>query len=237
MTFCVIKPGCTLKFQSTCHIRGMTAFAFTVSQFFQFQSTCHIRGMTLDHLVVADSAAGISIHMPHTWHDGRSSRKRSTSCSFQSTCHIRGMTAQRVILEKCTFISIHMPHTWHDDAVCLRHGVQVISIHMPHTWHDVPNNDIPAIIISISIHMPHTWHDVRQICISVGDGISIHMPHTWHDVQQLKSENTQLKFQSTCHIRGMTKKHIDAWHAGSISIHMPHTWHDRSSRSAEHPCP
>ena len=80
-----------------------------------FQSTCHIRGMTLrGHSRSAPGhhfnphatyvawpppvrqirqAMTISIHMPHTWHDG--------ICKI----HFRSR-----------FISIHMPHTWHDRA-------------------------------------------------------------------------------------------------------------------------
>ena len=34
--------------------------------------------------------------------------------------------------------------------------------------------------------------------------ISIHMPHTWHDVSPTVSPAQAKKFQSTCHIRGMT---------------------------------
>ena len=79
------------RFQSTCHIRGMTSCSRSVAIPFEFQSTCHIRGMTLHGLVDAPLHGGISIHMPHTWHDGPS--------LFAS---VSGS------------ISIHMPHTWHD---------------------------------------------------------------------------------------------------------------------------
>ena len=36
--------------------------------------------------------------------------------------------------------------------------------------------------------------------------ISIHMPHTWHDVSPTVSPAQAKKFQSTCHIRGMTQR-------------------------------
>ena len=101
------------KFQSTCHIRGMTVFARYISAAALFQSTCHIRGMT-GCPPDGSCTSHISIHMPHTWHD---------DC--------------RNSLNNGIDISIHMPHTWHD---CL-HGLKfrlliAISIHMPHTWHD-----------------------------------------------------------------------------------------------------
>ena len=56
----------------------------------------------------------------------------------------------------------------------------------------------------ISIHMPHTWHDVTRPVIIAGLVISIHMPHTWHDITSVAVTAGPKKFQSTCHIRGMT---------------------------------
>ena len=56
---------------------------------------------------------GISIHMPHTWHD-----------------------EEPVYMVYHWYISIHMPHTWHDLFLRLPLGKPSISIHMPHTWHD-----------------------------------------------------------------------------------------------------
>ena len=80
------------RFQSTCHIRGMTSSAVRSTTLLStFQSTCHIRGMTRRGFPRFGSCV-ISIHMPHTWHDVPDSRPRSTD----------------------TLISIHMPHTWHD---------------------------------------------------------------------------------------------------------------------------
>ena len=57
---------------------------------------------------------GISIHMPHTWHD----------------------KTQMVQVWEFIYISIHMPHTWHDDWKTSNPEDGNISIHMPHTWHD-----------------------------------------------------------------------------------------------------
>ena len=56
--------------------------------------------------------------------------------------------------------------------------------------------------------------------------ISIHMPHTWHDVRRSLSPCISRKFQSTCHIRGMTTDQGFMRVLFVISIHMPHTWHD-----------
>ena len=41
----------------------------------KFQSTCHIRGMTLSYAGLSFALA-ISIHMPHTWHDVAQQRKK-----------------------------------------------------------------------------------------------------------------------------------------------------------------
>ena len=82
-----------VSFQSTCHIRGMTAGHFLPFTLKAFQSTCHIRGMTQIALLLVGVGDKISIHMPHTWHD-------STPLRIWS-----GIS-----------ISIHMPHTWHDVA-------------------------------------------------------------------------------------------------------------------------
>ena len=82
-----------VQFQSTCHIRGMTLITWNVSPpLMSFQSTCHIRGMTNVNRVCIDRNA-ISIHMPHTWHDGRPAAQETDCLAFQSTCHIRGMTS------------------------------------------------------------------------------------------------------------------------------------------------
>ena len=127
--------------------------------FFSFQSTCHIRGMTIG-VVRLSPVYNISIHMPHTWHDGAGRVWSRCHRPFQSTCHIRGMTPDVQEAIDTVQISIHMPHTWHD-------GIARNSFH------------------------PRT--------------ISIHMPHTWHDASMPSSGIQPVKFQSTCHIRGMTK--------------------------------
>ena len=56
----------------------------------------------------------ISIHMPHTWHDGAGRVWSRCHRPFQSTCHIRGMTPDVQEAIDTVQISIHMPHTWHD---------------------------------------------------------------------------------------------------------------------------
>ena len=61
--------------------------------------------------------------------------------------------------------------------------------------------------------------------------ISIHMPHTWHDTVIAAAVVVRAKFQSTCHIRGMTIPHLLSAVLLRISIHMPHTWHDRMEPS------
>ena len=120
------------RFQSTCHIRGMTCVCVLLSRTLVFQSTCHIRGMTFF------CPAGlvqplISIHMPHTWHDGKTRR-----------------------VEEMPEISIHMPHTWHDDVRTLREGADFfISIHMPHTWHDAV---LRSILWSALYFNPHATY-------------------------------------------------------------------------------
>ena len=53
------------------------------------------------------------------------------------------------------------------------------------------------------------------------------MPHTWHDFKSLFRFASVRLFQSTCHIRGMTREGYRDMTDGIISIHMPHTWHDR----------
>ena len=123
----------------------------------------------------------ISIHMPHTWHDGRTRTATSDAAGFQSTCHIRGMTYGIDVIEDYRNISIHMPHTWHDCPSCACCCGRSISIHMPHTWHDLVTKE----------DVPHTL-------------ISIHMPHTWHDSIRPAARSLRDLFQSTCHIRGMT---------------------------------
>ena len=145
-----------------------------------FQSTCHIRGMTCITPMPAPFR-GISIHMPHTWHDLsippntssmilfqstchiRGMTRTAFSCAsskqFQSTCHIRGMTATYCVTCASKKISIHMPHTWHDVLSGGHVGVKRISIHMPHTWHDSGHGGRAPDRLDISIHMPHTWHD------------------------------------------------------------------------------
>ena len=128
------------RFQSTCHIRGMTSSAVRSTTLLStFQSTCHIRGMTGRILPF---------------------RRRPR---FQSTCHIRGMTANRAIMQGDAKISIHMPHTWHDLACFHVVPLVLISIHMPHTWHDVPDSRPRSTDTLISIHMPHTWHDAPWV--------------------------------------------------------------------------
>ena len=42
------------------------------------------------------AAISISIHMPHTWHDTDGITSAALMLSFQSTCHIRGMTVDSV---------------------------------------------------------------------------------------------------------------------------------------------
>ena len=81
----------TSRFQSTCHIRGMTLTGVIRLWYMLFQSTCHIRGMTASNRL-RYRQTDISIHMPHTWHDCSPARLRCSSHLFQSTCHIRGMT-------------------------------------------------------------------------------------------------------------------------------------------------
>ena len=100
------------RFQSTCHIRGMTDLNLRHLAPKAFQSTCHIRGMT------------------------QRCRTCSKACIFQSTCHIRGMTLRTTAGDDAVNISIHMPHTWHDNKLDRRAMDKFISIHMPHTWHD-----------------------------------------------------------------------------------------------------
>ena len=142
--------------------------------------------------------------MPHTWHDGWLRKKMYRIRLFQSTCHIRGMTRRSV---SCALLVFPFQSTCHIRGMTeLRArsiGAFVISIHMPHTWHD------RAMLygdwdVFISIHMPHTWHDDwRKERAEVGE-ISIHMPHTWHDLEGENILDPDYKFQSTCHIRGMT---------------------------------
>ena len=115
MTHCVTAHKMIKLFQSTCHIRGMTPETDPYGLVTKFQSTCHIRGMTGTD-VKPDVKPGISIHMPHTWHDPRPLRSRPVSPIFQSTCHIRGMTPDDSHRFTKGAISIHMPHTWHDEA-------------------------------------------------------------------------------------------------------------------------
>ena len=150
---------------------------------------------------------------------------------FQSTCHIRGMTGNTAGSAQKKYISIHMPHTWHDPRVpwgcparsyfnphatyvawplsrSIWQSIARISIHMPHTWHD-PSHTVTAVPLIISIHMPHTWHDFRNVR---NDGKNMHFnPHAtyvaWPKLAPLIS--TDYKFQSTCHIRGMTKAYSD----------------------------
>ena len=70
--------------------------------------------MTYDDLDLVPDNYGISIHMPHTWHDSLGNAFRAKGSVFQSTCHIRGMTLIAAATSDCFNISIHMPHTWHD---------------------------------------------------------------------------------------------------------------------------
>ena len=150
------------------------------------------------------SAGGISIHMPHTWHDTVEKLTNKTTDPFQSTCHIRGMTFDHIDWERDGRISIHMPHTWHDGRFVTRDGKGFnISIHMPHTWHD-PFHASQWRLVQISIHMPHTWHDTEASTDYGAQTISIHMPHTWHDLNVAPIAKSTCVFQSTCHIRGMT---------------------------------
>ena len=112
------------RFQSTCHIRGMTHCVTAHKMIKLFQSTCHIRGMT-----------------PETDPYGLVTK-------FQSTCHIRGMTGTDVKPDVKPGISIHMPHTWHDVQLQTSRGrCSPISIHMPHTWHDIINADFLRFVI------------------------------------------------------------------------------------------
>ena len=155
-----------------------------------------------------EDAVRISIHMPHTWHDASSTKSARSTKSFQSTCHIRGMTIRtsatrlpRIFQSTCHIRGMTVNAT----AVAER---LAISIHMPHTWHDHYGNMEPYDYYDISIHMPHTWHDA--------------LPMRY---------NRRIEFQSTCHIRGMTRPARVKQHSNNISIHMPHTWHDRKARS------
>ena len=80
------------RFQSTCHIRGMTYPTCFLLYFCVFQSTCHIRGMTSGSAVrPTNLQLQSTCHirgMPNT------STLYSVWVKFQSTCHIRGMTAE-----------------------------------------------------------------------------------------------------------------------------------------------
>ena len=72
---------------------------------------------------------GISIHMPHTWHDDTV---------------ISALSMQP--------ISIHMPHTWHDLHYHVNQPPHLISIHMPHTWHDVLSSSRKFLISYFNPH-------------------------------------------------------------------------------------
>ena len=73
----------------------------------RFQSTCHIRGMTRRFGSLCKLLL-ISIHMPHTWHDFCICGRRRVTVRFQSTCHIRGMTAGYE--RRCTAYAYFNPH-------------------------------------------------------------------------------------------------------------------------------
>ena len=146
-----------------------------------FQSTCHIRGMT-SAVQRRFSSTGISIHMPHTWHDRSGHPQGVRQGGFQSTCHIRGMTPAVVPTLSYIVISIHMPHTWHDHGVFLRF---LLMYPFQSTCH----------IRGMTCRTRgHSWRQGFQSTCHIrgmtfyarSDGqywrwISIHMPHTWHD--------------------------------------------------------
>ena len=201
MTSCRITIHCRLKFQSTCHIRGMTISRTRRIVAYSFQSTCHIRGMTSRGRYHRPPAP-ISIHMPHTWHD-YAAWADAVRKIFQSTCHIRGMTHDEKHPDDVATISIHMPHTWHDHT----------SFRPRH-----------SLIFQSTCHIRGMTIRTTPASPAKGFQSTCHirgMTMVW------TMTTAGSAFQSTCHIRGMTLALQGDLHLFvHISIHMPHTWHD-----------
>ena len=128
----------------------------------------------------------------------------AVSRSFQSTCHIRGMTVLRGIAS----IHVLFQSTCHIRGMTsCAHGVSARLLFQStcHIRGMTSAQHRSGLRNSISIHMPHTWHDWETEMAQAIKQISIHMPHTWHDASMPSSGIQPVKFQSTCHIRGMTQ--------------------------------
>ena len=144
----------------------------------------------------------ISIHTPHTRCDTNVDLNNLKTATFQSTHLIRGVTRIRWYFPTGLEISIHTPHTRCDYNYW---GIR-------RRW---------------SNFNPHTSYEVWRLIrfnLWVRLLISIHTPHTRCDKLNMRVMYTQLWFQSTHLIRGVTSYILDyLLSQGYISIHTPHT--------------
>ena len=79
----------------------------------------------------------------------------------------------------------------------------------------------------ISIHVPRTGHDAYpQTITAETPDISIHVPRTGHDWEVELGKPVGNEFQSTCPVRGTTAFGCGWSSRTRISIHVPRTGHD-----------
>ncbi len=149
------------RFQSTCHIRGMTLRE--ARQIQDSRISIHMPHTWHDAICMVGMSGrlSISIHMPHTWHDARQTAGPMSISSFQSTCHIRGMTGcSAAEAGGSTFQSTCHIRGMTAAFLCLysKGGVFQSTCHIRGMTAKSTQTEKA---LKISIHMPHTWHDFQ----------------------------------------------------------------------------
>ena len=190
-----------------------------------FQSTCPVRGTTL--------------LAPFTqfW------------LLFQSTCPVRGTTSfTRIFVTVSRNFNPRAPYGARLNVYNYVYIPSVFQSTCPvrGTTH---TSAVPPPSSCISIHVPCTGHDSAGRLKARTQIISIHVPCTGHDTATSYQELLPAVFQSTCPVRGTTRRAAQSLHNGmefqstcpvrgttrstakplaldNISIHVPCTGHD-----------
>ena len=83
-----------------------------------------------------------------------------------------------------------------------------------------------TLTVWISIHTPHAGSDRVDADVWIYNSISIHTPHAGSDPRYLQGIPTNMIFQSTLPMRGVTGLGDPVFIKQSISIHTPHAGSD-----------
>ena len=162
-------------------IRGATEDEQQCYEALEFQPTCPVRGTTTGKGgdIYGDK---ISIHVPRTGHDGRSSSSLYALDVFQSTRPLRGATIVDGLRDddKDKF-----------QSTCPVRGTTMCPVR-------------PAAQKKISIHVPRTGHDRKSLaCLFTISNFNPRAPYGARPVKGFRDLLMQ-GFQSTCPVRGTT---------------------------------